>query len=350
MRAVVSAGGTGGHITPALAVSEEIIKRGGEVLYIGNKNSMEERIISEAGIEFSPVNVQKLYRKFTFKHLLFPFRFLDGLFKSSLYLQKFKPDFFFGCGGFVSGPPGFAALAGKIPVFLHEQNSYPGLTNRLLAKYARKVFLGMEDGKNFLKNADTEYTGNPVRKLNIGKYDFEFPGFNPEYPVLLILGGSQGSWFINDKITEILDFLTDLKLNIFWQAGENNLERIKKLIGDAKRIHVFGFSSDLDKFYSLSDFVISRSGALSLAELEEFKLPGIIIPLPSSAGNHQFFNAVNFCRNHGILLEQNKYRTSKLKENILSLMENYREIKLSFKKSVHGNAAIKIVDEIYADI
>jgi UDP-N-acetylglucosamine--N-acetylmuramyl-(pentapeptide) pyrophosphoryl-undecaprenol N-acetylglucosamine transferase len=346
MKVVISAGGTGGHITPALAIAEEIRKRGGQVLYIGNKDSMEERIVTKAGFHFYPINVQKLYRKITIKHFLFPFRFVSSLFKSIVYIQRFKPDFFIGCGGFVSGAPGFAAKAGNIPIFLHEQNSFPGLTTRMLSNHAIKIFLGIEDGKKYIKNNRTYFTGNPIREFRSGKIDFENYGLNPDFPTLFITGGSQGSQFINGRVIESLDFLNEMDLNVIWQAGKNNVEEVKSKIGDIRNFHVFGFSSEIDKFYGCADFVLSRSGALSLAELEEFKLPGIIIPLPTSAGNHQLHNAENFCRNYGILLEQKNITKSTFCDSIKRIMQEHKEMKAKFGVSKHRNAAKVIVDEI----
>ncbi|MDA3814303.1 MAG: glycosyltransferase, partial [Candidatus Cloacimonetes bacterium] len=168
-RVIIAAGGTGGHIVPAISIAKELIKEGVQILFVGNRNSMEQKLVMKQDIEFAEINVQKFYRKITVSHLKFPFKLIKSTINSKKIISKFEPDAFLGTGGFVSGPVGYAAHLLKVPIFLQEQNSYPGATTKLLSKYATKVFLGNHDAIKHLPKENAVYSGNPINQNAISE-------------------------------------------------------------------------------------------------------------------------------------------------------------------------------------
>lgn len=349
MKFIVSSGGTGGHIMPAISISEELIKRGHEVLYIGNKNSMEEGIVAKKGIKFEAINVQKLYRKFTFKHIAFPFKLLFSIIKVKRIFKRYKPDAYIGCGGFVSGPSGIVAKGKDIPYFLQEQNSYPGLTTRALEAHAQKVFIGQYDAKNHLKNSNIVYSGNPLNKSLVDSErtaDMRDVNFDSEKKNIFLIGGSQGSQFLNYVMNFTIDRILE-KYNVIWQLGTKNIEEFKSDHKDKKGLFMFGFSYDIDALYNIADIAICRAGAITIAELEAKKIPAIFIPLPTAAENHQYKNALEqTTKNIAITLEQNNLDYNALITEIDNLSNNYEYYKNNFGQCVHTDAVDTIVNSI----
>ncbi len=349
MKFIISAGGTGGHIMPAISISEELIAKGHTVLFIGNSSSMEEKIVSNKGIDFKAINVQKLYRSFTFKHLLFPFKLFISIYKVKRIFKQFKPDAYIGCGGFVSGPSGFVARGQRIPYFLQEQNSYPGLTTRALEKEAKTVFVGQKDAKKYLKNTNIIYSGNPINKKLVDSQrlaDMRDKSFDDSKKTIFVIGGSQGSQFLNQLISILLDDLLE-KYNIIWQLGVNNLDKFNEVHKDKKGLLMFGFSYDIDALYNISHIAICRSGAITIAELEAKKIPAILIPLPTAAENHQYKNAMEqTAKKIAITLEQNNLDFKTLITEIDKLSDNYNDYKSRFNDCVHIKAVDTIVNTI----
>jgi UDP-N-acetylglucosamine--N-acetylmuramyl-(pentapeptide) pyrophosphoryl-undecaprenol N-acetylglucosamine transferase len=345
---IVAAGGTGGHIIPALAVAKKFEEKGWKVLYIGNKNSLEENLAQKAGIEFSGINVQKLYRKFTFQHIKFPIKLISSIQKSKKIIKNFAPNAVLGTGGFVSGPVGYAAYKCKIPLFLHEQNSYPGLTTRLLSKHSKHLFLGFKNENNFDSNVPTTYTGNPINPdKSIATINFEDYGFRKNSLKLFLLGGSQGSLALNKAIYPILDKIYANEIDLIWQIGKYSYAEFSAKIKNRSGVYGFDFSDKINSIYQQSDFAIARGGALSLAELEVNKIPSIIVPLPTAAGNHQFHNAKEWVNNKiGTLIEQNSLTPETLCDAILDMKQNLSAYKSNFTDSVHQNAAEMIANYI----
>ncbi|MEA1971936.1 MAG: undecaprenyldiphospho-muramoylpentapeptide beta-N-acetylglucosaminyltransferase [Candidatus Cloacimonadota bacterium] len=347
MKIVISGGGSGGHIAPAISIANHLSKLGYEIIYIGNKSSMESEYAQKNNLNFKAIEVQKLYRYFTFKHVFFPFKLIYSIIKSYQIIKKSKADFFIGTGGFVTGPVGLAAQFAKIPIFLQEQNSFPGLTTRKLAKYAQLIFLGNKGAKKYLPDAKTIFSGNPISsqiKTN-EKLDLSDFRLNPDWKTVLILGGSQGSSFINKLIFNNIKNFSKMNLNIIWQIGKREIDKYEKKLKKQKNIYYFDFTFQLPKFYNICDFGIARAGAISLAELEELKIPSIIIPLPSAAGNHQVINAKEFQeRGLGICIEQNKIEF--FMQNLQYMINNEDEFKINSKKSKHSGALQLIVKHI----
>lgn len=349
MKFVVSAGGTGGHIMPAVSIAQELIKRGHEVLYIGNKNSMEEKIVAKKDINFAAINVQKLYRSFTLKHILFPFKLAISIRKVKKIFRDYHAEAFIGCGGFVSAPSGFVAKGKKIPYFLQEQNSYPGLTTRALEESAKKVFIGQKDAQKYLKNAHVVYSGNPINKELVQSNrlaDLRDYNFSQDKKTIFLIGGSQGSQFLNKMMDSIIDELLQ-KYNVIWQLGVNNLDEFSQKHKNKAGLFMFGFSYDIDALYNVADIAICRAGAITIAELEAKTIPAILIPLPSAAENHQYRNAMEQTEKKiAVTLSQNNLDFKTLLVEIEKLSDNYFFYKSNFDSCVHLKAVDTIVNSI----
>ncbi len=327
MKVIISGGGTAGHIIPALGVGKALQVSGSEVVFIGNKNSMEQRLNQD--FRFITIDVQKIYRSFTLKHIFFPFKLGYSFGKSLLFFLKFKPDIFFGSGGFVCGAPALAALFYKfglrknLKIYFHEQNSFPGLVTRKLGNYAQKVFLGNKQAEKYF--ARSCFVGNPIQDRPVKK------GSN-----ILVVGGSQGSQFLNENFAKILPDLfkkNQIKRSqkIDWQVGENNIDTYQDLAGE--KVNIFGFSKQMPEIYNRAGLVICRSGALTLAELQARGLPAVLVPLAISAGNHQYQNAVSYADSGaGIVLEENRCSPKSLQKAIFEILDNYEKFSKEARK------------------
>jgi UDP-N-acetylglucosamine--N-acetylmuramyl-(pentapeptide) pyrophosphoryl-undecaprenol N-acetylglucosamine transferase len=350
IKAVIAAGGTGGHIIPALAIADELRKRYVTILYVGNSNSMEEKLVQKTGIDFATIDVQKLYRNFTWKHCLFPYKLIVSVLSSLRIMNKFKPDVFIGVGGFVSGPVGFAAKLAHIPIFLQEQNSYPGITTKALAKYATAVFLGYAGAEKYFKKTKTLVSGNPVNSNVLYEKDkilFDSYGLSEKSKKIFLLGGSQGSVALNEAFRPIVQRLLDSGFEIIWQTGVKQYSEIQNQFSEKKGLYIFGFTTEMGKLYNSIDLIISRAGAITLAEIERKKVPSLLIPLPNAAENHQYFNALEL-EKKGIarILMQSKLTSEILLETILNMLADNSSYKANFKKHYADNPAKYIAEYI----
>lgn len=349
-KVIIAAGGTGGHIFPALAIASKLRENNCEILYVGNKNSMEEKLVTEADFRFAAINVQKLHRHFTFSHVKFPFKLLKSIQDSKKIIRNYQPNAFVGTGGFVCGPVGYAAHNCNVPIFLQEQNSFPGLTTRKLSKYAEKIFLGNKGAEEFLPKNKLVFTGNPINTTVVqptSKIDFTKFGLKKDSTKLFLYGGSQGSYILNKALFPIIENILQSGLEIIWQVGKYSFDEFYPKVKDKKGIYAFEFTHEMGRILNSVDFVICRAGALSLAEIETKKIPAIIVPLPSAAGNHQYFNALELVKNEtAILLVQKNLTSDTLLKKIQKMKETYSKMKTNFKDSLHVNAANVIVNTI----
>jgi UDP-N-acetylglucosamine--N-acetylmuramyl-(pentapeptide) pyrophosphoryl-undecaprenol N-acetylglucosamine transferase len=350
-KAIIAAGGTGGHIFPALSIARELKNRNVNVLYVGNRNSMEESLARQNNFDFAGINVQKLYRKLTFRHFLFPYKLLKSVIRSFQIIKSYEPDFFIGAGGFVSGPVGFAAKLASVPIFLQEQNSFPGITTKLLSNFSLRVFLGYYGAKKYLSNKKTFFVGNPVNPSLISEnqmIDFETYGLRKETKKIFLLGGSQGSVALNDAFLPIAKQLVKDGFELIWQTGKWQYQELSLKIGAEKGIFLFDFTNEIGKIYNSVDLVICRAGAITLAEIELKKIPSIIVPLPTAAENHQLYNALELEHKEiAIVIEQKKLTSKLLIETIEKMMTNYDSYKSNFMEETADNPAQLIVDEIF---
>ena len=350
MKVIIAAGGTGGHIIPAISIAEELIKNNVDVLFVGNKNSMEQELTAKREITFKSINVQKFYRKITLAHLKFPFKLFKSIHDSKKIIRDFQPDAFIGTGGFVSGPVGYAAHLKKAPIFLQEQNSYPGATTRILSKYAEKIFLGAKGAEKYLPKKKLIFTGNPVNSniiVETAKLDFEELGLKNDTTKLFLTGGSQGSVVLNGIFLPIVDELLENGIEIIWQIGKYSFNRFYPEIQSKNGVYGFDFTDEIGKIYNSVDFVIARAGAISLAELETKKLPSILIPLPSAAENHQYYNAMELQgKGVAMVLEQKDLTSESLKAAINTMQNNFKDIHEKFKQTHHRESVKTIVNYV----
>jgi UDP-N-acetylglucosamine--N-acetylmuramyl-(pentapeptide) pyrophosphoryl-undecaprenol N-acetylglucosamine transferase len=300
MKIIISGGGTGGHIFPAIAVAQALqadadVK---EILFVGAQGRMEMERVPKAGFEIVGLPVSGLQRRLTYKNLFFPFKLVASMYKASKVVRKFKPDVVVGFGGYASGPVSKAAEWNRIPVVLQEQNSYAGMTNRLLAKKAEKICVAYEGMEAFFEADKLIFTGNPVRKdissLNeIKEESHEYFGLVQNKKTILIFGGSLGAGTLNEAVRQNLNELSkQFDLQFIWQVGQFYYDSYKDL-DEAKmdNVTLLPFIERMDLAYAAADLVICRAGALTISELCLAAKPAILVPSPNVAEDHQTKNA-----------------------------------------------------------
>lgn len=353
-KVILSGGGTGGHIYPAIAIAKEIQRRypDTEFLFVGAQNRMEMEKVPQAGFEIEGLNITGIQRSLSVENLKFPFRLLSSLRKSGKILKQFKPDVVIGTGGFASGPLLKKAVGKKIPALIQEQNSYAGITNKLLAKSVQKICVAYDDmGRYFPENKIVK-TGNPVRSdvLEIeGKRNDAFAKYelSPNSKVVLVIGGSLGAKAINILISEQLPLFKKLGVQVLWQTGKLYYERYKDLESDDVR--VMAYIDQMDLAYAAADVIISRAGASSVSELCIVGKATIFIPSPNVAEDHQTKNAKAIEKEDGAILIKESELNEKFESALEILMTNEtrrKELGGHMKLLALPNATNDIVDEV----
>jgi UDP-N-acetylglucosamine--N-acetylmuramyl-(pentapeptide) pyrophosphoryl-undecaprenol N-acetylglucosamine transferase len=298
-RVLLAAGGTGGHVYPAIAIADALKTEqpDTEILFVGTRDHMEWRAVPKAGYDIMNVWISGFHRRFTLKNLLFPIKLMTSLFQSLRILSGYKPHVVISCGGYVAGPVGWVAGKKGIPVVIQEQNSFPGVTNRLLAKFAVKIFTAFEEADQFFPSTKTEVTGNPTRATLTGANKseaLESFGFSASKPVLLVMGGSGGAKTINEAMKANIEQLHDKTgLQIIWQCGSKYFDVLSTEINEKKfqDLRLTAYLDNMADAYAVADLVISRAGASSCSELMLTGTPSILVPSPNVAGDHQTQNA-----------------------------------------------------------
>ena len=351
---ILSGGGTGGHIYPAIAIANEIKSRypDSEFLFVGAKDRMEMEKVPQAGYDIKGLWISGIQRKLTFKNLMFPFKVINSLWKSRKIIKSFKPNIAIGTGGFASGPLLYMAASNKIPSVIQEQNSYPGITNKLLAKKANKICVAYDGLERFFPKGRMIKTGNPVRQdlLDIDTKTVDAKNhFNLKHGkyTLLVIGGSLGSRRINELIEKELDFFDTQNVQIIWQCGKLYYQQYK-LYGNTKNVQVYEFINNMDFAYAAADVVISRAGAISVSELCIVGKPVIFIPSPNVAEDHQTKNAKSIADKHGaILLKESELDTfSIVFETLMKDKGKQQSLSENIKGLALPNATSHIVNEI----
>ena len=352
---ILSGGGTGGHIYPAIAIANELKSRfpDAEFLFVGAKDKMEMQKVPQAGYTIEGLWIAGLQRRLTFDNAAFPIKLLSSLWKSRSIIRKFKPDVVIGTGGFASGPLLQMANSLNIPTVIQEQNSFPGITNKLLSKKANKICVAYENLERFFPKEKMILTGNPVRQdvLDIDNKRSEaisYFNLDDNKKTLLVLGGSLGSRRINQLIEKELDFLLALGIQVFWQCGNFYMAEYK-LFSEKEDVQVVSFIDRMDLIYAAADFVISRAGASSVSELCLVGKPTIFIPSPNVAEDHQTKNGKAIVDKKGALLIKESELDEKFESVFNKLIhdENLQtNLSLNMKKLAKPNATKDIVDEI----
>ncbi|WP_083750284.1 undecaprenyldiphospho-muramoylpentapeptide beta-N-acetylglucosaminyltransferase [Rhodohalobacter halophilus] len=301
IRVLLAAGGTGGHVYPAIAIADAVrmIQQQADILFVGTRDRMEWQAVPKSGYDIKSVWISGFHRRLTPQNLLFPFKLLTSIIQSYSIIRSFKPDIMVACGGFAAGPVGWVAAKLGVPIVLQEQNSYPGVTNRLLAKHAVTIFTAFEGAKQYLPADKIKLSGNPVRgELTTSDRQDALTSFDfdESAPVLLILGGSGGALALNNIMKEKLDELHDgAGLQIIWQCGKRYFSDLKKEIDsdDYPNLRLMEYIDDMPAAYGAADLVVTRAGAGTCSELMILGQPAILVPSPNVAGDHQAKNAAS---------------------------------------------------------
>lgn len=352
---ILSGGGTGGHIYPAIAIANELKSRfpDAEFLFVGALDRMEMEKVPQAGYKIEGLWISGLQRKLTTKNLAFPFKLMGSLIKARKIVRSFKPDVAIGTGGFASGPLLNMAAANKVPCLIQEQNSYPGITNKILAKKVDKICVAYDGLERFFPKNKLIKTGNPIRQdlLTIDcktKEAKEFFELNPGKQTLLVLGGSLGSKRINELIEKELEFLQTQNVQIIWQCGKLYYDLYKKHDAN-KDVQVHAFLNNMDFAYAASDIIISRAGAGSVSELCVVGKPVIFIPSPNVAEDHQTKNALAIVNRDAALMIKEADLEVDFENRFAQLVqssEKQQELSENIKTLALVNATKDIADEV----
>lgn len=359
MKIVVSGGGTGGHIYPALALIREIQKKtkDAEFLYIGTKNGLESNLVPREKIPFQSIHITGFKRSLSLENAKTVFRFLKGVRDSRKILKEFNPDIVIGTGGYVCGPVVYAAAKLKIPTIIHEQNSVPGLTNKFLSRYVNRIAVCFQEAKEYFPAKKVVFTGNPRATEVIGKDGIHgriTAGLSTTMPVVLIFGGSRGARPINEAVIKSLSELGEKPYQVLYITGEVHFEDVKKeidLIGNPKNVIIKPFVHNMPEVLAGMDLVVSRAGATTLAELTSLGIPSILIPSPYVTNNHQEKNAKSLSDNGAaVLLHEKDLNSKTLVQQIDRIMmnkENLKDMKSKAKKLGVPDSAEKLYKVMY---
>lgn len=345
---VLTGGGTAGHVTPNIALIPELKKTGYEIYYIGSKDGMEKALIEKEGIPYYGISAGKLRRYFDFKNFTDTFRILKGFNEAMGVLRRIKPDVIFSKGGFVSSPVVWAAKMKKIPVIIHESDMTPGLANRLSMPFARKICYTFPETSKHIPEDKGVFTGLPVR-TSLLKGDVALGrrlcGFMDSKPVVVVIGGSQGSVYVNTVVREALKALTP-GFNVCHICGKGNLdETLKDALGYKQFEYV---SEELCNIFAMADVVISRAGATTIFELLALRKPNLLIPLSANASRgDQILNSRSFEKQgFSKVIKEENLTASSLCENIAIVYENRADYIKTMSDSDAGNGLWKVLQVI----
>lgn len=355
---IISGGGTGGHIFPAIAIAQELTSRRPdlEILFVGAVGKMEMEKVPKAGYPIIGLPITAFHRRVTVKNLLFPFKLLISLVKANRLIKNQNPLMVIGTGGFASGPVMKAAVRHKIPVVIQEQNAFPGVTNRLVAQKAELICVAHVGLDHWFPKDKILITGNPVRKdlsgLATKKSDaFDLFGLESGKQVVLLFGGSLGALALNEAVYGAVDQIENLGVQFIWQTGAGFIENARNKLSEigAQNIQAHAFIERMDLAYAAADIVISRAGAITLSELAIAMKPCILVPYPAAAGDHQMKNALAYKSRNAALVIENKNVKAELLETLRKLM-NDKDAQSDMAKNLAAlalpAASESIVDEI----
>jgi UDP-N-acetylglucosamine--N-acetylmuramyl-(pentapeptide) pyrophosphoryl-undecaprenol N-acetylglucosamine transferase len=351
---ILSGGGTGGHIYPAIAIANELKSRfpDAKFLFVGAQDKMEMQKVPQAGYPIKGLWIAGLQRRLTFDNALFPIKLLSSLLKSRQIIKQFQPDVVIGTGGFASGPLLQMANSAGIPTVIQEQNSFPGITNKLLSKKANAICVAYENLERFFPKEKMVLTGNPVRQdlMTIeGKRAEGVAHFNldPNKKTILVLGGSLGARRVNQLIEKELEFFETQNVQLLWQCGKLYFEEYQKY--QSKDVQVMAFIERMDLVYAAADIVISRAGASSVSELCIVGKPVVFIPSPNVAEDHQTKNAKSIADKNGAILIRESELDTTFESTFSDLIGNenkQHELSQNIKSLALPNATKAIVEEI----
>ncbi len=331
LRFLFAGGGTGGHLYPAIAIAEKIkrLEPSAEILFVGTKDKIEARVVPEHGFRFASIWISGFHRSIKLRNILFPVKVVVSMFQARSILSKYEPDVVVGTGGYVAGPVLRSAMHRHIPTLIQEQNSYPGVTTRLLARNAEEVHITFEESRKYLSGAGKVFlTGNPTRDSLEGidrREALAYFRFSPDSAAktILILGGSLGAHTVNEAVLAILGTLMESEVRIVWQSGQGDAARVMSECAKypKERVWAGAFIDRIEYAYAVSDIVVSRAGATTIAELTRLAKPAILVPYPHAAANHQMENARALAEGGAAVVVDDKNLHAKLLKELRDVMK-----------------------------
>jgi len=355
LKVIIAGGGTAGHINPGIAIAKYIREKhpDAEILFIGTKRGMETKLVPYEGFDIKFIRVKGFRRKISLDTLVTVKELFLGIREARQIIRQFKPDIVIGTGGYVCGPVVFVASRMKLPTLIHEQNAFPGVTNRILSRFVDAVAISFKESERYFKsNEKLVYTGNPVR-LEILKADRlsarEKLGIDTKKPLVVVVGGSLGAEKINSTIVEMLRKRSGQNsFNMIFATGNSQYEKVKEQLQDVKmpNVNVVPYIYDAANVYAAADLVVCRAGAITCSELTALGIPAIMIPSPNVVANHQEYNARALEKNGAAVVILEKDLSEELLFNqIMSLLEDKNKLRKmveNSKKSGITNATEKI--------
>jgi UDP-N-acetylglucosamine--N-acetylmuramyl-(pentapeptide) pyrophosphoryl-undecaprenol N-acetylglucosamine transferase len=354
-RVIISGGGTGGHIFPAIAIANALKKLdpATEILFVGANGRMEMEKVPAAGYKIIGLNIQGIQRKSIFKNLLFPVKLFNSVNKALQIIKDFKPDAAVGVGGYASGPLLYAASLKGIPYLIQEQNSYAGITNKWLGKKAEKICVAFDGMEQFFPAAKLIKTGNPIRRESVdvaGKkmQALEFYKLSTEKKTIMVTGGSLGARTLNNSVMASLDKIIAADVQLIWQTGKFYYKNIIEQLGENyhPNIKIMEFVNRMDLAYAAADVIISRAGAGTIAELCVVKKPVILVPSPNVAEDHQTKNALALVHEQAAIFVADRDAETKLITKALELL-NDKSLQKKLSDNI-GKMALPNADEVIA--
>ncbi|KAB3533193.1 undecaprenyldiphospho-muramoylpentapeptide beta-N-acetylglucosaminyltransferase [Alkaliphilus serpentinus] len=359
MKFVISGGGTGGHIYPAIAIANKIKHQlpSAEILFIGTKEGLESDVVPNAGYEMKHITVSYLRRSISLHNVKSGFKLMKGFFQAWRILKDFKPDVVIGTGGFVCGPVLYVASAMMgLKTIIHEQNVFPGLTNRILSRHVDVILLSFQEASRFFRYPQKlVYTGNPIRDAFFLIEDQEAKNhynIDSNQPIVLVVGGSGGSSKLNHAIAQLLTTSKALNYKLIWATGKNHYHKVIEAFDDEiLRNHmIIPYIDDMPYAVKAADIVVCSAGAITIAELTAAGKPSILIPKAHTAENHQEYNAKAMEeKGAAIMLKENQLSAEILDENIKKILGDSKlleSMKMASRKSAKDDAAEAILKEI----
>lgn len=352
-RIIIAGGGTGGHIFPAVAIANALKKLSSdvEILFVGAKGKMEMEKVPKEGYEIIGLDIAGMNRSNMLKNVLLPFKIVKSLSQAKKVIKDFKPDVCIGVGGYASFPILKTAQQQNIPTVLQEQNSFAGKSNKILGKKAVRVFTGYQDMDQFFPKERIEYTGNPVRaviqNMNVNKEEaYTFFDLSPDKKTLFVFGGSLGANSINEALLSCIDQIVQKDIQIIWQTGKPFYQKALEACKEIPQVKVFDFLREMEMAYTLADVIVSRAGALSIAELCLVGKPVVFVPYPYAAEDHQTHNAMTLVNKKAARIIKDDQVEEQLLNEIVALFENQQlrnELAENIKSFARKNA-----DEVIA--
>lgn len=359
-RIIIAGGGTGGHIFPAIAIANALKKMdpAHEILFVGAKGKMEMEKVPQAGYRIEGIDIAGFNRSSLMKNIGLPLKLVKSFFQVRGILGSFKPDAVIGVGGYSSFPVLRLAQAKGVPTFIHESNSFAGKSNILLGKKATRVFVATDGMEKFFPAAKIVVTGNPVRKSiaesTVSRSEgLKFFGLDEHKTTVLAVGGSLGARSINEALDKDLELLERAELQLIWQTGKPYAARAKERVGSRKDVWVNDFITQMEYAYAAADIVISRAGAMAIAELCVVQKPVVFVPYPFAAEDHQTVNAMNLVQKGAALMVKDSEAGEKVVPTIIELSEDQskqNELRQHIGEQKVTNADERVAEEVLKSI